>query len=128
MTPRASLDDVRSWSAAAARAAASKGGEDPVVLAVGDLISVADAFVITNGTNPRQVKAIVDAVEEQVKAAGGDGPLRVEGLDDASWVLMDFGDLVVHVFGAEERNFYALEGLWADADRWAWQPEVAGVD
>lgn len=96
-----------------------------MVLFVGDLISVTDAFVITNGTNPRQIRAIVESVEEEVKAAGGGGPLRIEGLDDASWVLMDFGDLVVHVFGPEERGFYALENLWADAERWEWLPEVA---
>jgi ribosome-associated protein len=125
MTPRGSLDDVRSWAATAARAAKSKGGEDPVVLHVGELMSVTDAFVITNGTNSRQIRAIVEAIEEDVKAAGGSGPLRIEGLDDTSWVLMDFGDLVVHVFGPEERDFYALEGLWADAERWSWEPEIA---
>ncbi len=126
MIARASLDDVRMWAATAARAAMSKGGEDPVVLGVGDLLTVTDAFVITNGTNSRQVRAIVEEVEEQIKAVGGPDPIRIEVLADTSWVLMDYGDLVVHVFGPEERAFYALEGLWADAERWTWQTEGAG--
>ena len=92
-------------------------------------LSVTDAFVITSGSNPRQVRTIVEEIEEQVKAAGGPGPLRIEGLDDASWVLMDFGDFVVHTFGAETRAFYDLDGLWADAGRWEWQVAApAGVD
>jgi ribosome-associated protein len=64
-------------------------------------------------------------VEEQVKRDGGPAPLRIEGLDDARWVLMDYGDFVVHVFLDEVRTFYDLERLWADAERWAF--EEAGV-
>lgn len=128
MTQRASLDDIKSWAGAAARAAVAKSGEDPVVLAVGRLLAVTDAFVITSGSNTRQVRAIVEEVEEQVKGIGGPAPLRIEGLDDATWVLMDYGDFVVHVFGTEARHFYGLEGLWADVDHWEWQvPEGAGA-
>ena len=79
-----------------------------------------DAFVITSGRNARQVKTIVDEVERQVKAAAGRKPVRVEGLDDARWVLMDYGDFLVHVFLDEAREFYDLEHLWADAPRVAW--------
>ena len=126
---RASLDEVKGWVAIAARAAEAKGGEDTLVLDVGSLLSVTDAFVITSGSNSRQVRTIVEEIEEQVKAAGGPGPLRIEGLDDASWVLMDYGDFVVHIFGAETRAFYDLDGLWADAGRWEWQVAApAGVD
>jgi len=88
-------------------------------------MGLTDAFVITAGTNPRQVRTISDEVERQLKMAGKGGPLRVEGLDDARWVLMDYGDLVVHVFMEEARQFYDLESLWGDAPRWDWD-ERAG--
>ena len=114
-------DQVREWCRVAARAAWSKGGEDTVVLSVGQVLAITDAFVITSGSNPRQVRTIVEEVEEQVKLAGGPGPRRIEGLDDARWVLMDFGDFVVHVLQTEARDFYQLEHLWADAEPWSWQ-------
>ena len=112
-------------SKVAARAADSKSGDDTVVLAVGDLLGVTDAFVITSGRNTRQVKTIVDEVERQVKEAFGRGPLRVEGLDDARWVLMDYGDFLVHVFLDEARRVLrprapvgrCAEDPVADADR-----------
>lgn len=107
-------------SIVAARAADAKSGEDTAVLAMGDLLGLTDAFVITSGRNSRQVKTIVDEVERQVGAAEGRKPVRVEGLDDARWVLMDYGDFLVHVFLDEARDFYDLEHLWADAPRVAW--------
>ncbi len=106
----------------AARAADAKSGEDTVILAMGDLLAITDAFVITSGRNARQVRTIVDEVELRVKKAGGASPRRVEGLDDARWVLMDYGDFVVHVFLDEAREFYDLEHLWADARRIHWEP------
>jgi ribosome-associated protein len=118
VTLRTSIDDVRQMSVVAARAAASKKGEDTVILAVEPLLKITDAFVITSGTNARQVRTIAEEVEEKVKADGGPAPLRIEGLDDARWVLMDYGDFVVHVFLDEVRKFYDLERLWADAERW----------
>ncbi len=118
MTTTATLEQVRNYCGVAARAADEKNGEDTVVLAVGPILAITDAFVITSGANVRQVRTIVDEVELRVKEAGGPSPRRVEGLDDARWVLMDFGDFVVHIFLAEARQFYELERLWADADRW----------
>jgi ribosome-associated protein len=118
---RTTLDQVREWCGVAARAAWAKGGEDTVVLSVGRVLAITDAFVITGGSNPRQVRTIAEEVEERVKAAGGPAPLRIEGLDDARWVLMDFGDFVVHVLLSEAREFYQLERLWADAEPWSWQ-------
>jgi ribosome-associated protein len=91
-----------------------------LVLAVGKVLAITDAFVITSGTNPRQVRTIAEEIEERVKAAGGPAPLRMEGLDDARWVLMDYGDFVVHVMLAEARDFYQLERLWSDSEKWAW--------
>jgi len=106
--------------ASAARAADAKSGEETVILAMGDLLGVTDAFVVTNGRNTRQVKTIVDEVEHQVKVASGRSPVRVEGLADAYWVLMDYGDFLVHVFMDEARSFYDLEHLWTDAPRVPW--------
>jgi ribosome-associated protein len=107
------------------RAASSKLGHDTVVLGVEKLLGLTDAFVITSGSNPRQVRTISDEVERQVKLAGGGSPISVEGLDDARWVLMDYGDFVVHVFLDEVRRFYDLEGLWGDAEQWVWDEEAS---
>jgi ribosome-associated protein len=107
-------------SKVAARAADSKSGDDTVVLAVGDLLGVTDAFVVTSGRNTRQVKTMVDEVERQVKELSGRGPVRIEGLDDARWVLMDYGDFLVHVFLDEAREYYDLEHLWSEAPRVPW--------
>ena len=104
----------------AARAADAKSGEDTAILSMGELLGVTDAFVITSGRNVRQVRSIVDEVELRVKALGGRPPVRVEGLDDARWVLMDYGDFLVHVFVDEARHFYDLEHLWLDAPRVEW--------
>jgi ribosome-associated protein len=104
----------------AARAADAKSGQDTAILAMGELLGLTDAFVITSGRNARQVRTIVDEVERRVKESGGRPPMRVEGLDDARWVLMDYGDFLVHVFLDEARQFYDLEHLWVDAPRIAW--------
>lgn len=119
-------DRVRERCETVARAASSKLGRDTVVLAVDRLFGLADAFVITSGSNPRQVRTICDEIERQVKLAGGGGPASVEGLDDATWVLMDYGDVVVHVFLDEVRSFYDLEHLWLGAPRVRWQEEAVG--
>jgi ribosome-associated protein len=121
VTLGAGPDPIREWSTLAALAASAKSGGDTVVLAVGPLLLITDAFVITHGTNARQVRTIAEEVEEKVKQAGGPSPLRIEGLDDARWVLMDYGEFVVHVFLEEVRRFYDLERLWADAERWDWE-------
>ena len=107
----------------AARAAAEKLGVDTVVLEVGKVLAITDTFVITSGANSRQVRTIAETVEERVKEAGGPGPNRIEGLDDARWVLLDYGDFVVHVFLDEARRYYDLERLWADAPRVAWEDD-----
>jgi ribosome-associated protein len=104
----------------AARAADSKSGEDIVILAMAELLGLTDAFVITSGRNRRQVRTIVDEIERQVHERGGRKPTRVEGLDDARWVLMDYGDFLVHVFLDEARHFYDLEHLWSGAPRLEW--------
>jgi ribosome-associated protein len=109
-------------SIVAARAAESKSGEATAILAMGELLGLTDAFVITSGRNSRQVRTIVDEVERQVGESDGRKPVRVEGLDDARWVLMDYGDFLVHVFLDEAREFYDLEHLWVEAPRVPWSP------
>jgi ribosome-associated protein len=104
----------------AARAADAKNGEATVVLAMGELLGVTDAFVITNGRNSRQVRTLVEEVERAVKEQTGRSPLAVEGLRDLHWVLMDYGDFLVHVFHVDTRPYYDLEHLWGDAPRVAW--------
>ena len=104
-----------------ARAAAGKLGADTVALDVGDVLSIVEYFVISSAPNTRLVRSIAEEIEEKVKEAGEPGPRRIEGLDDAHWVLLDFGDVVVHVFLDETRQFYELERLWNDVPRLAWE-------
>lgn len=98
----------------AVRAADDKRAEDIVALDMTEVSLLADYFLIASGGTTRQVQAIVDAVEEKVKAAGGPEP-RIEGNKDSKWILMDFGDVVVDIFTPEERAFYNLEKLWNEA-------------
>lgn len=112
----------------AARAADDKKATDVVVLDVGNIIGITEAFVLASGSNTRQVKTICDEIELALKIEADLSPRSTEGLADASWVLMDYGELVVHVFLTETREFYDLERLWSDAPRVEWEPErrVAG--
>jgi len=97
----------------AAQAAADKLGRDVVILDVSERLVITDCFVITSASNDRQVAAIVDEVERQLRAEGVKPVLR-EGERERRWVLLDFGDIVVHVQSDEDRLFYALERLWKD--------------
>ena len=121
MSPEpATIENTEHWAVEAARAADDKKGVDTVVLAVGSVLAITEHFVITHGTNSRQVRTIADEVEQRVSGAGGPKPIRIEGLDDLSWVLMDYGDFVVHVFSEDARHFYELERLWADVPKVDW--------
>jgi ribosome-associated protein len=107
----------------AARVAADKQGTDIVVLGVGEIIAIVDCFVLVSASNTRQVRTIVDEVRH---ALADDGPpIGVEGLDDATWVLLDFGDVAIHVFLDETRHYYDLDRLWADAARLDWGEEAS---
>ena len=97
----------------AVNAADSKGATDPVAIDVSEQLSFADAFLILTGRNERNVAAIADEIEDQLLQAGTKR-LRREGRVDARWVLLDFGDLIVHVFHEQERVYYDLERLWKD--------------
>lgn len=100
----------------AAAAADAKQATDIVGLVVGPVLAVTEVFVIVTASNPRQVKAVVDEVEKQVKETHGRGPKAVEGFDDREWVLLDYGDVIVHVFNEESREYYSLDRLWSDVD------------
>jgi ribosome-associated protein len=97
----------------AARAADSKQGIDQVALDVSGPLPLADVFLLVTGRNERNVQAIASEVEEQMIEAGAK-PLRREGRAEGRWILLDFGDVIVHVFHEEERLFYSLERLWKD--------------
>ncbi len=97
----------------AARAASDRKAGEIIALDVSEQLVLTDAFVIMSGRNDRHVKAIVDAVEEALHKEGVKA-IRREGLAEAHWVLLDFGDIVVHVQQEEDRTFYALERLWKD--------------
>jgi len=97
----------------AADAAASKGGEDLVALNVSEPLPLVDIFLLVTGNSERNVAAIADEVEDRLIEAGHKR-VRREGRAEARWVLLDFGDLIVHVFHQEERVYYGLERLWKD--------------
>jgi ribosome-associated protein len=104
-----------------ARVADDKKAEDTLVLAVGELLSITEYFVVTSASNRRLVRTIVDSVEEEVRARLGRSPLRVEGVAEQQWVLIDYGDVVVHVFTDETRAYYEIERLYRDVARVDWR-------
>ena len=117
----------KDWARIAAESAAEKKAENVVALEVAELLVVTDFFVIATGRTDIQVRAIADEVERGLFERGGIKPIGREGTDQNKWVLLDFGDLVIHVFQPQERDFYRLEKLWGEAPRLALPPEVANA-
>lgn len=105
--------DAVALAVAACEAASDKLAEDVAAIDVSEKLVITDVFVLCSAANERQVKAVVDGVEERLHAMGAK-PLRREGEAEGRWVLLDFGDIVVHVQLAEERIHYAIERLWKD--------------
>ena len=99
----------------AVAAALDKKAFDLDVLSVGDLTSIADFFILTSASSERQAQAIADSVLERLRAEMKVKPLLVEGSTPGRWILLDFGDFIVHVFTEDCRRFYGLERLWGDA-------------
>ncbi len=95
--------------------AAEKKALGTVLLDLREIADFTDFFIITSGSNQRQVQAISDEIEEKMKRRFGETPLNIEGYNSAEWILMDYGDFIVHIFGEKEREFYDLERLWRDA-------------
>ncbi len=108
----------------AAEALSEKKALDITLLDVGDLLQITEVFVIATGTSNTHTRTLADFVDETFKNSGR-MPLRDEGRKEGEWILLDYGDFVVHVFQAEPREFYSLERLWGDAERLAWEPATA---
>lgn len=106
--------DARRKALLAAEAAETKLAQAVVVLDIQEHTPIADFFVIASGTNRVHIKAITEAVEERLEAEGA-RLARAEGQEDTGWVLLDYGDVVVHIFHPREREYYRLEHLWGDA-------------
>ena len=100
----------------AARAASDRKATDMVALDLREIASFTEFFLICTGANPRQVQAISDAVQEELRKAGK-RPLHAEGYSNAEWILVDYGDFIVHIFSSASRKFYDLERLWRDAKK-----------
>jgi ribosome-associated protein len=115
---------ARELACVAARAADDKKADQTLVLAVGEVLQITDYFVICSASNRRLVKTVVDAVEEVVREELGRAPLRSEGESQQQWVLVDYGDVVVHVFAEEMRMYYEIERLYRDVPRIDWQAET----
>lgn len=106
---------AREIAVEAACACSDKKADDVVVLDLTELSDVCDYFVIATGSNGRLADAVVDEVEEKVAKAYGEHPFSIEGRDERSWILMDYGSVIVHVFAPEAREYYRIEKLWGDA-------------
>jgi len=110
---------------AAALAAADKLATDQLAFDVSEQLAITDAFLLASGANDRQVRAIVEEIEDKLRELEAK-PIRREGHRDGRWVLLDYGDVVIHVQHAEEREFYALERLWRDCPTIELPTEIHG--
>jgi ribosome-associated protein len=119
--------ETREAAVAVARAASEKQAVDIRILEVRELIVITDYFVICSGATERQVRTIVDEIDKTMAKLGMKA-IRREGEREGRWVLLDFGDVVAHVFAAEERVYYELERLWKDAPEIAWSESNDSVD
>jgi len=115
--PRIQFSNLDAEVQLAVRCAADKKATDIIVLDLRQIASFAEYFIIATGSNQRQVQAIADEIEEQLKKQVSTRPVRIEGYNTAEWVLMDYGDFIVHIFNKEAREFYDLERLWRDAGK-----------
>jgi ribosome-associated protein len=105
----------------AADAIFEKKGTDIVLLDVEKAFFLSDVFVIATGSSRTNVQALADHVEERIKETHNVKPLRVEGRTEGEWVLVDYGDIIVHLFQSAAREYYSLERLWGDAERIKWE-------
>ncbi len=111
------FDDLDAEVKLALHCASEKKAFDMVALDLREIASFTEYFVLASGANQRQVQAIADEIDEQLKKQLGTRPVRTEGYSTAEWILMDYGDFIVHVFEKNARDFYDLERLWRDAKR-----------
>jgi ribosome-associated protein len=118
------LEAARAFAVDAARLAAATRCHNVVTLDVTDLSPVTDFFVIASGTSARQMRTVIDEIEEMGEGHGY-RPMSRSGYEGESWIVLDFVDVIVHVFNDEARHFYDLENLWGDAKRVEWQTAEA---
>lgn len=123
-TPTTAAEAALELAVVAARAADAKKAEHTLVLAVGDVLAITDYFVIASAGNRRLVKAVVDAVDDAVREQLGRNPIRSEGTTEQQWVLLDYGDVVVHIFAEEIRMYYEIERLYRDVPKIEWASET----
>jgi ribosome-associated protein len=107
-------NDAVALAVVAARAADDKKATDLVLLDVADILAVVDLFLLVTTANDRQLKAVVDEIDRRAREDEGRRPLRREGTPESGWLLLDYGDVVCHLFTTDQRDFYALDRLWAD--------------
>ncbi len=124
--PTTAAEAALELAVVAARAADAKKAEHTLVLAVGDVLAITDYFVIASAGNRRLVKAVVDAVDDAVREQLGRNPIRSEGTTEQQWVLLDYGDVVVHIFAEEIRMYYEIERLYRDVPKIEWAQETVG--
>lgn len=115
--------DSRDFACEIARIIDDKKGTDIVVLPVGDVVGITEYFVVASASNVRQVGAVTDAVLGEIREFTGRGPIRSEGTREKQWVLIDYGDVIVHIFVDEARRFYEIERLYKDIDPIQWGGE-----
>jgi ribosome-associated protein len=121
--------DTTTLAFVAARAADDKQGVDTQVLDVARVLAITELFVVTSAASTRLVRTIADEIEQQVRRFAHRSPVRVEGLGEGQWVLIDYGDVVVHVFSEEMRRFYSIERLYSDVAMLDWascEPAISG--
>ena len=117
-------ESAKELALVAARAADDKQGLDIAILDVSSVLAITEVFVITSASNSRQVKTIASEVTDKVREILGRSPLHSEGAGEQQWVLLDYGDVVVHVFADEARRFYEIERLYLDMPKIAFAPVV----
>jgi ribosome-associated protein len=120
VAPPPADDEGRDLAVLAARIADDKKATDVIVFDVGEVLGIVGWFVVAGASNPRLVRTVVDAIEVGVKDSVGRSPVRTEGVREQQWTLIDYGDVVVHVFLDEIRAFYEIERLYGDRPRIPW--------
>ena len=123
MTSSSNTIDSRELACEIARIIDDKKGTDIVVLPVGDVVGITEYFVVASASNVRQVGAVTDAVLGDIRILADRGPLRSEGTREKQWVLIDYGDVIVHIFVDEARRFYEIERLYKDVIPVSWSAD-----
>lgn len=117
--------DSRDLAVEIARIADDKKADDVLIIAVGDVLSITEYFVLASASNRRLVATVADEVTARIRETYGRSPLRTEGMSEQLWVLVDYGDVVVHVFAEETRRYYEIERLYKDVPKVDWKSPTA---